>query len=112
VNAEQLREASDATPLRSKWRRLLIVGIVLSLGPILGVLGMAIAMGASFRRIETSPAPTPGELSVGVWWIPGVAALGMLAGIAGAGLVLWSYKKLRALEPEPDLLDPKSGPWT
>ncbi len=112
----------DLPRLRRKWRRILIVGVTLSLGPLLGILGLALAVGNSFRAIHASPAPTPADLhaanSKGLWLFVLSAALGMLSGLSGACLALWSYRKLRALEPspdeldsEPDLLAPKTDPW-
>jgi biopolymer transport protein ExbB/TolQ len=106
------RPIDDDGRLRRKWKRLLILGIALSLGPVFGVLGLALGLGLSFHRIETTKAPTPGDLSTGVWIGTTSAAIGMLAGIAGACLALWSYRKLRALEPKTELLELETGPWT
>jgi Na+/glutamate symporter len=100
------RPPEDADALRRKWKRFLILGIALMLGPIFGVLGLAFGMGLSYRRIETMPAPTPRDLSEGVWIGTASATIGMLAGIAGAILALWSYRKLTALRPETS-----AGPW-
>lgn len=102
----QHRKGVDANRLRKRWKRFLILGIALSLGPVAGVLGLAFGMGLSFHRIEAMPAPTPKDLADGVWLGIASAALGMLAGIAGACLALWSYRKLSALEPEAS-----AGPW-
>jgi hypothetical protein len=126
VSSDSAR-SSDATPRsRRKWRRILVVGIVLSLGPILGILGLAFGIGISFRAIEASPAPTPSDLHAanarGLWIFVLSATLGMLSGLVGACLALWSYRKLRALEPAadligtnpdagPDLVGTKSDPW-
>ena len=100
------RSAVDVDPLRRKWKRSLILGIALMTGPILGVLGFAFGVGLSFQRIETMDAPTPRDLSQGVWISTASAAIGMLAGIAGAVLALWSYRRLAALRP-----DSRDGPW-
>ena len=109
------RQSEEVARLRRKWRRILIVGVVLSLGPLLGILGLALGIGISFRAIEASPAPTPADLhaanSRGLWLFVLSAALGMLSGLTGACLALWSYKKLRALEPGPDALEPTAEPW-
>ena len=67
---------------------------------------LAFGMGLSYRRIETMPAPTPRDLSEGVWIGTASATIGMLAGIAGAILALSSYRKLTALRPEAS-----AGPW-
>jgi len=108
-------ESDERARLRRKWWRILIVGIALSLGPLLGILGLALGIGISFRAIEASPAPTPAALqaadSKGLWLFVLSAALGMLSGLSGACLALWSYKKLRALEPAPDALEPTAEPW-
>lgn len=104
------RESEEVARLRRKWRRILIVGIALSLGPLLGILGLALGIGISFRAIQASPAPTPADLhaanSKGLWLFVLSACLGMLSGLSGACLALWSYKRLRALEPDPDALEP------
>jgi len=39
------RPPEDADALRRKWKRFLILGIALMLGPIFGVLGLAFACG-------------------------------------------------------------------
>jgi hypothetical protein len=96
----QHRKGVDADRLRKRWKRILVLGVVLSLGPILGVLGLAYGIGLSFEG-EMTPVLTL-EVS-GVWWSIASAVAGMLAGIVGAGLVLRSFKKLRALESTTDV---------
>jgi hypothetical protein len=120
ASVDPVRPSQESARARRKWRRILVVGIVLSLGPILGVLGLALGIGISFRAIDASPAPTPADLHAaqtrGLWIFALSAALGMLSGLAGACLALWSYRKLRALEPnslvgDSAVLGPKSEPW-
>lgn len=76
---------------------MLILGIVLACGPILGLLGTIAGMFQSLHRIETLPAPTPGDLAEGAQLGLVASVIGALAGVVGIPLVWWSCVRLARL---------------
>jgi biopolymer transport protein ExbB len=72
------------------WKVMLAIGVLLSLGPILGFLGTIAGMVLSYDRIESMAAPTPGDLAVGVRWSLLATILGACALPAGIAMVIWS----------------------
>jgi biopolymer transport protein ExbB/TolQ len=77
-----------------KWRLVLASGIVLAMGPGLGLLGTLVGMAVSLARIETLKAPTPDDLGVGVHISLLATTLGLVAGAIGIPLVVVSCLRL------------------
>ena len=86
---------------RRRWNVFLVVGIVLAMGPALGLLGTLFGMVYSFDRIQTLKAPTPGDLATGVNLSLVATTLGLLAGAIGVPLVVVSCSKLAKFLNEP-----------
>src|SRR5262245_37638923 len=91
----------DAERARRKWKRLLVLGVVLSLGPIFGILGAAYALRIIFRQVGSMPAATPADVAAATNRGILYAASGTLAGPFGVFLIVWSYTKLRRRERAP-----------
>ena len=79
---------------RRKWRGVLALGILLTLGPVLGFVGTVFGMLYSFDRIESLKAPTPGDLAIGVHISMLASVLGLLMFPAGVLLVILSCSRL------------------
>lgn len=92
---------SDDVRERRRWNVFLAVGIVLAMGPALGLLGTLFGMVYSFDRIRTLKAPTPGDLTAGVNLSLVATTLGLLAGAVGVPLVVVSCMRLAKYWNEP-----------
>ena len=101
---ETTLQPTDADPslqgARRKWKRALVIGLILCCGPVLGLLGTVVGVMYSFERIEALPAPTPDDLAVGVHLSLSAEVIGLLAAVIGAPLACWSYVRLNKLRRE------------
>jgi biopolymer transport protein ExbB/TolQ len=102
---ESVIQAADSNSsdvrVRRTWKIFLAAGIVLAMGPSLGLLGTLFGMAASLNRIETLKAPTPDDLGVGVHISLVATTLGLVAGAIGVPLVVLSCVKLAKFWNEP-----------
>jgi biopolymer transport protein ExbB/TolQ len=97
----QKLEEPERVALRRRWTIWLWAGILLSLGPVFGLLGTLLGMLHSFRVIESLKAPRPGDLAVGVYESLFATTAGLIALPIGVGLVVLSCQRLQHLRAEP-----------
>ncbi len=92
---------------RRRWTIFLVIGLVISCGPIFPILGGLANVLWPFYRIESPYAPTPGDLAMSVHLSVfaasvGLSMVGLLAPVVGVPLAVWSSTKQMRLRTGPE----------